>query len=538
VGSHLYASEPQCENAQDSRPRKSAEVATQPKLGAALLDASRVFRALGCFTELVVRYKVANVRQWLNPAQEAEIRQATHEKGAASVLELCRANGGMFIKFGQHAISLKGAIPPTYIETLSVLQDRAPQRHFAQVCRVLKEELGEQHYLEIIDSIDPSPIGCASLAQVHRATLPDGTALALKVQHEDLGHVIASDVKLIRLLNSAANRLFEDFSLGWAVDAFEENLVQELDFETEARNCEQTRKSFSRDARLKDKVVVPQVYNSYSSGRVLSMDFIEGVPIHDTRRLSDLGVDVRQVGKTVMEAFAAMVFTYGFVHADPHPGNLSVVVGEKGSTPKVALLDHGLYRKLDENFRENNCLLWKSMILQDETGVRTACEGMGKQTGLLWDLLPFLLVNRTLDSKVALGDHPQLTPEQATALKKRLGITKLSMQDIGALADKLPSDMIFVLKVWHLIKDLNDKLEGTNRDRFLIYANYAVTGKNGGASMFPVNTLKWWAFLSQLKLNELWTQSFSEIVGLAPSARKSKAPQLTLSTIAGERYAN
>jgi aarF domain-containing kinase len=318
---------------------------------------------------------------------------------------------------------------------------------------------------EMIQGLNPEPLGTASLAQVHASTLSrSGQTVAIKVQHGNLVNVIASDLFVIKWLDRAASELFreDNFSLADAVSEFEQNLKQELDFVREAHNAERARNLIEHHPTLKDRVWVPRVHKEMSSERVLTMELIHGVPI----RKADPGAR-RELARTVVDLFAAMIFTFGFLHSDPHFGNFLVCDGGK----KLALLDHGLYRELDPVFMRNHALLWKSMSIGDVAGVANAATGMGApQYG---ELLPLILMNRPVQSRARIGSRvPQ---DELAQVRRRAGFeTGMSLAQFAEIAHDVPVDLLFVLRTMHLIKDLHLELGGTSRDRLLTYTSAAV----------------------------------------------------------------
>lgn len=484
----------------------------------------RMGRAATAFTRLAAHYKLDKYK-YGGGAREPSRSISRHQWGADLVLDLCRRNGSVFIKMGQHAGSLAGALPREYIDTLKVLQDRAPVRPWAEVKRVIDEEL--PGFWADVAHVDREPVGSASLAQVHRVVLRSGEELAIKVQHGDVRRAIAGDLAFVKVLNGLAAWLFREdgFSLLWAVEEFERNLSAELNFEAEATNAERCRANFAADAhpRLRHCVVVPAVRRELSTERVLCMDFVRGTPIHDVERLKRDGVDLAEVAGIVLEAFSAMIFRHGFVHCDPHPGNLMVCADAGGGNPRLALLDHGLYRGLDDDFRASHCRLWRGMILQDQGAVEAACDAMGMPT--MSTLIPFMLVNRPLDAKAGLGQALDLSPADKAALKARLGITSVGVADLGAIADRLPNDFLLVIKTMHLIKDLDQALGGSNRQRFLTYARDAVTAD---AAWLP--SLQWHLFLLHLYFNEAWLPKTSG------GYEAPTTPSLSISTIIGGHH--
>jgi len=215
------------------------------------------------------------------------------------------------------------------------------------------------------------------------------------------------------------------------------------------------------------------------------------------------------------------------------------------------LLDHGLYRELDEGFRRANCRLWQAMLVQDQAAVVRECHAMNMPD--LAKLMPFMLINRPAGTSSALGSPADVSAEELARLKEELGISNLSLGDIGELADKLPGDMVFVLKVWHLVKDLNDKLGGTDRERFLLYARHSVAGDVAHAQGLPGKVppspgllgwlsfyLRYARFLGRFLWHELRVSSvralLSHLFG-PPRAIAAPTPKLSLSHVVGETLA-
>jgi aarF domain-containing kinase len=447
---------------------KDARFTTRSKV----LGVQRAARAGMVWARLVGQYKYLS---WTRPTEDAsdevkkqfiEKKKRYHERGAQLVLKLCQTNGGLFIKMGQHAASLRPAIPDQYVDTLTELQDRAPERDFEDVILVLEKELDKSVAKEVIEGLDPKPVGSASLAQVHRCRLKNGRSLAVKVQHAGLEKIVESDLQVIKFLDWAASRLFpeDDYSLAWAVREFETNLKQELDFSREAANGTRMRSLIAHHPSLYNRVWVPEVDFTRSSRRVLSMEFVEGARIRDTRK-----EDQAFLAQTVVDLFAAMMFTFGFVHCDPHFGNF-LVCRQPNGTVKLALLDHGLYRQLDQNFQSDHAMLWRAMISGDSLQVKKAAASMGSSRYA--DLFPLMLTNRPRNSRAKLGEA--IPKDELKAARKQSGFEHgMSLSQFAHIADGLPVDMLFVLRTMHLVKDLHRVLGGTNRDRFLAYARAA-----------------------------------------------------------------
>lgn len=436
-----------------------------------VLGGKRAIRTGVCWLRLVAKYKyLARSRPDSTAAEEEKQafklrKHECHLVGANLVLELCQVNGGMFTKLAQHAASLRPAIPDEYIDTLTLLQDRAPHRPIEQVIAVLHRELGHgDKVLELVEGIDPVPLGSASLAQVHRCKLRNGREIALKVQHLDLENIMESDLLVIKALDWAATKMFpeEDYSLAWAVTEFEQNLKQELDFSREAENGTRMRRLVASHSWLRSRVVVPEVDFARSTAKVLSYEFVDG------SRIRDCPDSLKPaMGDTVMQLFAAMIFTFGFVHCDPHFGNFLI----RKSDNRLVLLDHGLYRELDANFQQSHARLWRAMVTgAGARKVHAAARDMG--CAKYADLFPLMLTNRPTSSSAKLGEP--IPKHELAEARKRSGFDKgMSLAQFTQIAEGVPVDMLFVLRTMHLVKDLHQLLGGSNRERFLAYARTA-----------------------------------------------------------------
>ena len=197
--------------------------------------------------------------------------------------------------------------------------------------------------------------------QVHRATRRGtGEPLAVKVQHAGMLEACAADLWAVGLAVAVAERLFpEEFRLGWVLAELAPHLPLELDFRLEAANAARCREFFAPGgggSALAGQVVVPAVHAELSSTRVLTMGFEEGVSVTDVAGIAEMRLRPHAVARQLSECFCAMIFGGGFVHCDPHPGNVLVrpmpgaAASSSSKEVQLVLLDHGLYRELPRHF--------------------------------------------------------------------------------------------------------------------------------------------------------------------------------------------
>jgi ubiquinone biosynthesis protein len=249
--------------------------------------------------------------------------------------------GPTFVKFGQLLSTRPDVVPPDIVIELRGLQDNVTPFPFEQVREVIEEELGltvEQAFLEF----DELPIASASIGQVHRAVLPDGQVVAVKVQRPEASRQIEADLGLLyqaaKLLRERV-RALEFIEPRELVDEFARSIRLELDYGHEARNADAFRRNFGSDPR----VVVPRVIRTYSTTRVLTLEFLEGT------KVSELDVDAlhpderRAIAYKMADTWMTMVFRHGFFHSDPHPANIFVM-----PSGELGLVDFGQAGKLTD----------------------------------------------------------------------------------------------------------------------------------------------------------------------------------------------
>jgi ubiquinone biosynthesis protein len=250
--------------------------------------------------------------------------------------------GPTFVKFGQLLSTRPDVVPPDIVFELKALQDDVTAFPFEQAAQVIQEELGltvEQLFLEF----DETPIAAASIGQVHRAVLPNGRPVAVKIQRPDAPRQIEADLELMyqvaRLVRERVKAL-EFIDTVALVDEFARTIRQELDYRMEARNAEQFHRNFAGHPHVR----VPRVFWDYSRSRVLTLELLEGVHLRDLD-LSNYTIDERKrLSYVIAEAWMQMIFRHGFFHADPHPSNVMVLE----ESERIGLIDFGMVGKLTD----------------------------------------------------------------------------------------------------------------------------------------------------------------------------------------------
>ena len=331
---------------------------------------------------LWLRWRWLRIKRW--HYGDEMMRGATHEfhlLAAHTMVNRAIRQQGLIIKTCQFLGSRADILMEEYVETLSLLHDQVPPRPWTQMRPVIERELGGR-IEDLYTEFDTEAVAAASLAQVYRARLHDGTSVAVKVQYPGIEEIVTSDLKNIRLLANAWARLETVIDFRPVVTEMESNAPEEVDFVHEGHASEEIAEIF----KDRDDVVIPKIYWERSARRVLTMDFIDGMKITDLDALDAAGIDKHQVANTLIDLYNVMILRRGMFHADPHPGNLFVLPpaptreGESEGPARIGLIDFGLTKHLPNEFREQVIVLTSAIISQHRDEVRRSMEGMGFRT--------------------------------------------------------------------------------------------------------------------------------------------------------------
>ena len=262
--------------------------------------------------------------------------------------------GPVFIKLGQLLSTRTDILSHGLAKELGELTDNCEPVEYSYIKDQLIKNLGSKSQ-KILDTIDPSPLAAASLAQVHRFSYKN-KELVVKVQKPDLEKLITRDIEAIRLGTRIIRLFYKGYpriDLNSVVDDYERIILNELDFRIEAANAKKTYDNFLHTEHL----YVPEVHDSYTTKRTLVMEYIDGVPITSTSDLKKLGLKLKTLSENGVKIFLKQVFDDNFFHADMHPGNI-FAAKDKPTNPYYYAVDYAICGSLTES----NQILLAQMI--------------------------------------------------------------------------------------------------------------------------------------------------------------------------------
>ena len=301
-------------------------------------------------------------KKWIN--QEGnEIDLEKFRKNARKVLDTFLTLGPVYIKLGQWLSSRADILPQPYLEELAKLQDSVPAAPFDQVKPIIEKDLGPIN--EKFDEINPESISGASLGQVYLGSI-SGQQVAIKVKRPGIEKVVEKDLKVLKKILPLALR-FVDPNLRYSAEAmlsqFIESIHEEMDYTIESENL----KKIKKDMETNHKVIIPTVFDDFSSKNVLTMEYLPGIKVTNVRALNEKGIDREQLVIDVHKVFFTMLLKYSVFHADPHPGNISVT-----DDGKLILYDFGMVGRINNETRLKLIRLYLALVEKNPSRVVNA----------------------------------------------------------------------------------------------------------------------------------------------------------------------
>jgi len=425
------------------------------------------------FADLVRRVGMANALERAGRAllwKHAE--EYAHMEPPVRVRRALEELGPTFIKLGQVLATRVDLFPPEWTAEFGKLQDSAPPAPYDKVHRQISEDLGAPPD-EVFAAFDPNPLAAASIAQVHRATLADGTEVVVKLRRPGIKPVVEADLRLLMRLAEFAEAENPEWRMFRPVEVarqFSQSLQRELNFTTECRNAEVIARNFAgytdRDvtppppATISETpgaaqasqaavgppappppvIVIPRVYWQWTSERVCVQEYIDGIPGRNVAAAIEAGLDSRLLARRGSHAVLKMIVEDGFFHADPHPGNVFYLPGNR-----IAFIDFGMVGRLTEERRAQLTFLLLGLVRQEPERVA--------EVMLDWAGDGFV------DEPSLIGEIQTFVDQYHGAPLKQLSIAAM-LNDLAAILRAhhiaLPSDLALLIKAFIT-------LEGTGR---------------------------------------------------------------------------
>ena len=390
--------------------------------------AYRVLRIALAVATVLPRYWWLLARSYVGREPSVASWNRAHEAAAEALRRLALSLEGGLIKVAQIAGSRADLLPRPFIRTLSQFHDAVPPRPLEDLRPMIESELGAS-LEDVFARVDATAIGAASLAQVHRARLHDGSDVVLKIQYPEARKVIPLDLRMARRVAGLVNRMQSSIDLRSLASEITRFIELELDFRREAASTLRLRGVLS----ARGDVRVPRIHTELTRDRVLVMEYLDGIQVTRIDALREAGHVPSEVARRVGSLYGAMLFEHGFFHGDPHPGNILVL-----PDGAIGLLDFGLCKELPPRFARLVAQMMVSALIGDGPAALEAARELSFDVEeLRADHLRSLLLRVVGDS------------DEGDDLWEALGATKIR---------RIPDDFALVLRTMMLLNGLSHRL--------------------------------------------------------------------------------
>ncbi|QPG96599.1 hypothetical protein C2857_004700 [Epichloe festucae Fl1] len=466
--------------------------------------------------------------------EKNKVLKACHKRCAERTLKVMEMNGGIFIKLGQHLSAMNYLLPPEWTTTFIPLQDKCPVSSFQSIQDMFRKDTKADLW-DFFSEFSDEPIGAASLAQVHLATLKDsGRKVAVKVQHPDLEAFAPLDLALTKYTFSTLKRFFPDYDLEWLSSEMEISLPKELDFQEEADNARRMKAYFAKIPEL--PLVIPEVI--WAKKRIIVMACESGARPDDLDYLDRNGIDRDEVSATLARIFNEMIFGDGApLHCDPHGGNIAIRKNDsrgamgRGPNFDVILYDHGLYRDIPLPLRRSYAKMWLAVIDGDMDRMKKYAREVAGISDQDFPLFASAITGRDFTVVSKQGSILKTrTPDEEQNISASL--QEGLIVDLVQMLSRVPRIILLILKTNDLTRSLDENLHtrhGPIRS-FLILARYCTRTvfyerleqiRDKGTLLWPPNALRvfsaWLGYMRvevKLETFELWL-GVKRVLGLS-----------------------
>ena len=301
----------------------------------------------------------------LNEIEKTEISEDEYNQKPEELVEDLKKMGPTYVKLGQLLSTRPDLLPENYLQALANLQDDVETVPYEEIQKIFEEEIGVK-INKAFELFDPKPLASASIGQVHLALLPSGRKVVVKIQRPGVRKNFIEELETLKNMADLAvthSKVAKKYALDDVIEELRFILLNELDYNKEAQNLVILKENLKEFKNL----IVPSPVAEYSSSKVLTMDFIDGKKITSLGNLKKIETDFTSVIDDLVEAYMKQIIVDGFVHADPHPGNIHVTADDK-----VALMDLGMVAKFSPKIQEKIMMLLVGMTKKDGDDITDA----------------------------------------------------------------------------------------------------------------------------------------------------------------------
>jgi predicted unusual protein kinase regulating ubiquinone biosynthesis (AarF/ABC1/UbiB family) len=379
---------------------------------------------------------VRDWRGWLLFGAPRRLSPGQHRHRARRLRETMEWLGPSFIKGAQVLAQREDILPHVYTRELKRLQDRVPPFALREVRRIIREAFGRD-VDQVFEAFEGRPIAAASLGQVHKARV-NGRAVAVKVLRPGVERLVETDLQAVFFLLFIL-RLFLDDNLVRSfyavVEEYQRMMRLEIDFRNERRNADRIRRNFRNDRRI----VIPEFIDGMTTRQVAVIEFIDGCRVDDPEALRARGVEPMQLVDTLIETYVRMVVVHGFIHADPHPGNL--LVDGQG---RLVILDYGMALEFDESTRLE---LLRMVYAVTKRDVDTIVDGFYK-LGMVDPDINRGILREAAQTLLTIQLEQDLSPRQVQEIAQEI------LDTFYRFPLRLPNNLVYLFRASSLVEGI------------------------------------------------------------------------------------
>lgn len=467
-------------------------------------------------------YKETLGKTYKDEAERHKALADTHKQAAEITLKALEKNGGIYIKLGQHITALTYLLPREWTDTMIPLQDKCPKSSMEEIEKLFENDLGLKMN-DVFLEFNPEPVGVASLAQVHIATLKNGQKVAVKIQHPSLKEFVPLDVTLTKMVFDLMYKAFPDYPLTWLGEEMQNSIFVELDFTKEAENAENTAKYFA-DYEKETALRIPKIVQAQP--RILIMECVQGERLDNLKYMKDHNIDPSEVSACLSHIFNNMIFTPNVsLHCDPHGGNLairSLPSTLNGHNFEIVLYDHGLYRNIPLEMKRDYSHFWLAVLDNDVPNMKKyslRIANLPVDDDQKFRIFMSAITGRAPEQALNYDISSRRSHDEIKQIQNHVNNDGNVLEDLMDILSNMPRMVLLILKTNDLTRNLDENLQsslGPERT-FLIMTKYcakcvyderkeSIDKTLRGLKWLTGTVSNWWSY--QKRLSTLYFYDF------------------------------